>query len=92
LTKFFTNFHSKLEMSIYMKVVSLNKPDNFHKGRLCLGEIWRTRQKFRRTFINIRVSVGFGRVFDQGLTPGCVDLVKGFNRDCRLGFRGDGPG
>jgi hypothetical protein len=33
LTKFFTNFHSKLEMPIYMKVVSLNKLDNFHKGR-----------------------------------------------------------
>jgi hypothetical protein len=33
LTKVFTNFHSKLEMLIYMKVVSLNKLDNFHKGR-----------------------------------------------------------
>jgi hypothetical protein len=33
LTKFFTNFHSKFEMPIYMKVVSLNKMDNFHKGR-----------------------------------------------------------
>jgi hypothetical protein len=31
--KFFTNFHPKFEMSIYMKVVSLNKMDNFHKGR-----------------------------------------------------------
>jgi hypothetical protein len=31
--KFFTNFHSKFEMPIYMKVVSLNKVDNFHKGR-----------------------------------------------------------
>jgi hypothetical protein len=29
----FTNFHSKFEMPIYMKVVSLNKMDNFHKGR-----------------------------------------------------------
>jgi hypothetical protein len=26
-------FHSKFEMRIYMKVVSLNKLDNFHKGR-----------------------------------------------------------
>jgi hypothetical protein len=26
-------FHSKFEMSIYMKVVSLNKLDNFHEGR-----------------------------------------------------------
>jgi hypothetical protein len=26
-------FHSKFEMPIYMKVVSLNKMDNFHKGR-----------------------------------------------------------
>jgi hypothetical protein len=64
-------------MSIYMKVVSLNKPDNFHKGRLCLGEIWRTRQKFRRTFIDIRVSVGFGRVFDQGLTQGVLTWSRG---------------
>jgi hypothetical protein len=31
--EFFTNFHSKFEMPIYMKVVSLNKMDNFHKGR-----------------------------------------------------------
>jgi hypothetical protein len=30
----FILFHSKLEMPIYMKVVSLNKLDNFHKGRL----------------------------------------------------------
>jgi hypothetical protein len=30
----FTNFHSKLEMPIYMKVVSLNKMDNFPKGRI----------------------------------------------------------
>jgi hypothetical protein len=27
-------FHSKFEMSIYMKVVSLNKLDNFPKGRI----------------------------------------------------------
>jgi hypothetical protein len=33
LIKFFTNFHSKFEMPDYMKVVSLNKMDNFHKGR-----------------------------------------------------------
>jgi hypothetical protein len=32
-TKFFTNFHSKLEMPIYMKVVSLNKLDNFQKAK-----------------------------------------------------------
>jgi hypothetical protein len=31
--KFFTNFYSKFEMPIYMKVVSLKKMDNFHKGR-----------------------------------------------------------
>jgi hypothetical protein len=37
LTKFFTNFLSKFEMPIYMKVVSLNKLDIFHKGRfLCV--------------------------------------------------------
>jgi hypothetical protein len=33
LTKFFTLFHSKFEMSFYMKVVSLEKLDNFHIGR-----------------------------------------------------------
>jgi hypothetical protein len=33
LTKFFTNFHPKFEMPIYMKDVSLNNMDNFHKGR-----------------------------------------------------------
>jgi hypothetical protein len=27
-------FHSKFEMLIYMKVVSLNKVDNFPKGRI----------------------------------------------------------
>jgi hypothetical protein len=34
----------------------------------CLGEIWRMRQKFQRTFIDVRVSVGFDRAFDQWLT------------------------
>jgi hypothetical protein len=33
LSKFFMPFHSKFEMSIYMKVVSLNKPGNFLEGR-----------------------------------------------------------
>jgi hypothetical protein len=33
LSKFFMLFHSKFKMPIYMKVVSLNKLDNFHKGR-----------------------------------------------------------
>jgi hypothetical protein len=33
LTKFFTFFLSKFEMPIYMKVVSLDKLDNFHIGR-----------------------------------------------------------
>jgi hypothetical protein len=33
LTKFFTLFRSKFEMPIYMKVVSLNKLDNFHKSK-----------------------------------------------------------
>jgi hypothetical protein len=31
--KFFTFFLSKFGMPLYMKVVSLNKLDNFHKGR-----------------------------------------------------------
>jgi hypothetical protein len=33
LTKFFTLFLSQFEMPIYMKVVSLDKLDNFHIGR-----------------------------------------------------------
>jgi hypothetical protein len=33
LTTFFANFHSKFEVPIYMKVVSLGKLDNFHIGR-----------------------------------------------------------
>jgi hypothetical protein len=33
----------------------------------CLGEIWTTRQKFRRTFKDIRVSVEFDRAFDRAL-------------------------
>jgi hypothetical protein len=33
LGKFFPFFPSKFEMSIYMKVVSLDKLDNFQKGR-----------------------------------------------------------
>jgi hypothetical protein len=33
LTKFITLFRSKFEMPIYMKVVSLNKMDNFHERR-----------------------------------------------------------
>jgi hypothetical protein len=33
LSKFFTLFHSKFEMPTCMKVVSLNKLDNFHEGR-----------------------------------------------------------
>jgi hypothetical protein len=32
-TKFFTNFNSKFEMPVYMKVVSLNKLNHFHIGR-----------------------------------------------------------
>jgi hypothetical protein len=56
-------------MPFNMKVVSLEKLDNFHWVILkVLGEIWRTRQKFRRTFKDIRVWVGFDRAFDQGLT------------------------
>jgi hypothetical protein len=33
LTKFSTLFHSKLEMPSFVKVVSLEKPDNFRIGR-----------------------------------------------------------
>jgi hypothetical protein len=35
LTKFFIIFLSQFEMPIYMKVVSLDKLDNFNKGRFC---------------------------------------------------------
>jgi hypothetical protein len=34
LEQVFHAFHSKFEMPIYMKVVSLNKLDNFPKGRI----------------------------------------------------------
>jgi hypothetical protein len=34
LTKFFTLFRSKFEMSSNMKVVSLEKLDNFYIGRI----------------------------------------------------------
>jgi hypothetical protein len=33
-SKFFMPFHSKFELPIYMKVVSLNTLDNFPKGRI----------------------------------------------------------
>jgi hypothetical protein len=33
LEQVFMHFHSKFEMSIYRKVVSLNKLDNYHKDR-----------------------------------------------------------
>jgi hypothetical protein len=32
-------FHSKFEMPIYMKVVSLTKLDNFHKGGFLSGYV-----------------------------------------------------
>jgi hypothetical protein len=34
LEQVFMPFHSKFEMPIYMKVVSLNKLENFPKGRI----------------------------------------------------------
>jgi hypothetical protein len=34
LEPIFQAFPLKIEMPIYMKVVSLNKMDNFHKGRI----------------------------------------------------------
>jgi hypothetical protein len=57
----------------------------------CLGEIWRMRQKFRRIFNDIRVLVGFDRVFDQSLTIRGFELIKRIIRCCQLGFRGDDP-
>jgi hypothetical protein len=35
---------------------------------MCLGEFWRTGQKFRKTFRVTRLEVGFDPDFDQGLT------------------------
>jgi hypothetical protein len=48
LTNCFPLFHSKFDMPPKSKVVSLEKLDNFILGGLkYLGEICRTRQKFR---------------------------------------------
>jgi hypothetical protein len=58
----------------------------------CLGEIWRTRQKFRRTFKDIAVSVGFDCAFTKGWPRVCVDLIKRVIRVCWRGFRCDDPG
>jgi hypothetical protein len=43
----------------------------------CLGEIWRTRQKFRTTFADANGQAGFDRAFDQGLTTGVCRLGQG---------------
>jgi predicted GNAT superfamily acetyltransferase len=54
LTTFFILFHSKFEMSSYMKVVSLKNWTTFILvDFVVLAEIWRTRQKFRREFTDI---------------------------------------
>jgi hypothetical protein len=57
LTQFSTFFHSKFEMPSNMKVVSLEKTGQLLYWEILesVGEIWRTRQKFRRTFKDIRV-------------------------------------
>jgi hypothetical protein len=93
-TTFFPNFHSKFEMPIYMKVVSLNKMDNFHKGRF-----WSVLVKFgERGKSSGRHSLTsmFKRGSTVSLTKGWLrvrtNLVKGFIRVHWRGFRGDDPG
>jgi hypothetical protein len=39
LVKFFIFSPSKFQMPIYLKVVSVNKLDNFHKGRFLSVEV-----------------------------------------------------
>jgi hypothetical protein len=48
-------------MPLNMKVVSLDKTHNFYIGRFlkCLGEIWRTRQKYRLTLVGQKGFKGF---------------------------------
>jgi hypothetical protein len=55
----------------------------------CLGEIGRTRQKFRATWRVKGVFKGFDQGFDQTLT---MSWPSGVIRVCRWCFRGDGPG
>jgi hypothetical protein len=68
LAEFFSIFHSKSALPPKRKVVSLEKLDNFYIGEIlkCLGEIWRTRQKFQRTLKGKGFYRGFDRAFDQG--------------------------
>jgi hypothetical protein len=69
LIKFFMHFHSKFEMPIYMKVVSLDKLDNFIK---CLSEFWRTRQKFRKTSRLLGFEWGLTKSLTMGWPHMCV--------------------
>jgi hypothetical protein len=87
--KFFTNFHPKFEMPIYMKVVSLNKMDNFDKGRFLsvyvnFGE--RGKSSGRHSLMST-----VKPVLTVSLTKGplrvCVGLAKGFIRVHWRGFR-----
>jgi hypothetical protein len=43
----------------------------------CLGEFWRTRQKFRTTFADVNSQAGLDRAFDQRLTTGVCILGQG---------------
>jgi hypothetical protein len=82
LTKFFTNFLSKSEMPIYMKVVSLDKLDNFHIARF-LSVLVKFGERGKSSGRHSLTSA-FKRGLTVSLTNGssrvCVDLVKGFNR------------
>jgi hypothetical protein len=85
LGKFSTFFHSKFKIPIYMKVVSLNKLDNFHKGRflsvyLDFGE--RGKSSGRRPG-----SLGFRWGMTKTLTKGCPHMCVHFsNGAIRVGW------
>jgi hypothetical protein len=94
LTTFFTNFHSKLGMPIYMKVASLDKLDNFHIGRFLsvqvkFGERGKSSGRHSPTSVFKR---GLTVSLTKGLPRVRLDLAKGFNRVHWRDFRGDDPG
>jgi hypothetical protein len=70
-------------MPLNMKVVSLNKLHNFYIGRFlkCLGEIWRTGQKFSVTQEGQSGFRGFWLGFDHSWTKvdqgGSLGVVGG---------------
>jgi hypothetical protein len=63
-------------MPIYMKVVSLNKMDNFHEGRFLSVQVnfgeRGTRQKFRQTAMDTRGEGGLTKSLTMGWPHKCV--------------------